>query len=101
MEGVEALPRKNGELVFAEPWQGRAFGMAVALSEQGAFAWEEFRQELIAQVAAAERRGGSFEYYEVWLATFERLLAAKGLVKGAEVEEYAFQFEFGERDEVF
>ena len=72
-----------------------------ALSEQGAFAWEEFRQELIAQVAAAERRGGSFEYYEVWLATFERLLADKGLVSGAEVEECAFQFEFGERDEVF
>ena len=101
MTGGTAVPRKNGELVFAEPWQGRAFGMAVALSEQGAFAWEEFRQELIAQVAAAERRGGSFEYYEVWLATFERLLAAKGLVSGAEVEECAFPFEFGERDEVF
>ena len=101
MTGPAAMPRRNGELVFAEPWQGRAFGMAVALSERGAFAWEEFRQELIAQVAAAERRGGPFEYYEVWLATFERLLAAKGLVTGAEVEECAFQFEFGERDEVF
>jgi nitrile hydratase accessory protein len=101
MTGPAAMPRKNGELVFAEPWQGRAFGMAVALSEQGAFAWEEFRQELIAQVAAAEQRGGRFEYYEVWLATFERLLAAKGLVSGAEVEECTFQFEFGERDEVF
>ena len=101
MTGPAAMPRRNGELVFAEPWQGRAFGMAVALSERGAFAWEEFRQELIAQVAAAERRGGPFAYYEVWLATFERLLAAKGLVTGAEVEECAFQFEFGERDEVF
>jgi nitrile hydratase accessory protein len=101
MTGPAAVPRKNGDLVFAEPWQGRAFGMAVALSEQGAFDWEEFRQELIAQVAAAEGRGGSFEYYEIWLATFERLLAVKGLVSGAEVEECAFQFEFGERDEVF
>jgi nitrile hydratase accessory protein len=101
MTGPAAMPRRNGELVFAEPWQGRVFGMAVALSERGAFAWEDFRQELIAQVAAAERRGGPFEYYEVWLATFERLLAAKGLVSGAEVEECAFQFEFGERDEVF
>jgi cobaltochelatase CobN len=101
MTGPAAVPRKNGELVFAEPWQGRAFGMAVALSERGAFAWEEFRRELIVQVAAAERRGGPFEYYEIWLATFERLLAVKGLVSGAEVEECAFQFEFGERDEVF
>jgi len=101
MTGPAAVPRKNGDLVFAEPWQGRAFGMAVALSEQGAFDWEEFRQELIAQVGAAEGRGGPFEYYEIWLATFERLLAVKGLVSGAEVEECAFQFEFGERDEVF
>jgi nitrile hydratase accessory protein len=101
MTGPAAMPRRNGELVFAEPWQGRVFGMAVALSERGAFAWEDFRLELIAQVAAAEQRGGPFEYYEVWLATFERLLAAKGLVSGAEVEECTFQFEFGERDEVF
>ncbi|HET9317868.1 MAG TPA: cobalt chelatase, partial [Vicinamibacteria bacterium] len=46
MEGHAALPRKNGELVFDEPWQGRAFGMAVALHEGGAYDWEEFRQEL-------------------------------------------------------
>ena len=26
-----ALPRKNGELVFQAPWEGRAFGMAVVL----------------------------------------------------------------------
>ena len=30
-----------------------------------------------------------------------KVLAAKGLVSGAEVEECTFQFEFGERDEVF
>ena len=33
MSGQAALPRKNGELVFDEPWQGRVFGMAVALHE--------------------------------------------------------------------
>jgi nitrile hydratase accessory protein len=101
MTGAAAMPRKNGELVFAEPWQGRAFGMAVALSEQGAFTWEEFRQTLIAQVAVAERSPGPFEYYEVWLATFERLLAAKGIVASGELDESTFQFEFGERDDVF
>src|SRR5262249_42939048 len=26
MQGTIALPRKNGELVFEEPWQGRVFG---------------------------------------------------------------------------
>jgi hypothetical protein len=28
-----AVPRKNGELVFEAPWEGRVFGMAVAMSE--------------------------------------------------------------------
>ena len=95
------LPRSNGELVFDEPWQGRVFGMAVALHEDGRYEWEEFRQALIARIAAAERGGGPFVYYEIWLATFEELLARKGLVTAGEPEESTFQFEFGERDEVF
>jgi cobaltochelatase CobN len=101
LEGPAALPRRNGELVFEEPWQGRAFGMAVALHEQGLFAWEEFRQELIARIAAAEAAGGPFDYYEAWLGAFERLLANRGLVSGGQLEETTFQFEFGERDDVF
>lgn len=101
MEGRASLPRKNGELVFEEPWQGRVFGMAVALHEQGAYEWDEFRQVLIAQVAAAESRGGPFVYYEIWLATFEELLSKKGLVAPDDLEETTYQFEFGERDDVF
>ena len=27
MDGPAALPLKNGELVFEEPWQGRVFGI--------------------------------------------------------------------------
>lgn len=101
MAGQVALPRKNGELVFDEPWQGRVFGMAVALHEQGLYDWDEFRRALIAQVQAAEARPGPFVYYEVWLATFEGLLADKGVVTREELEETTYQFEFGERDDVF
>lgn len=101
MRDQAALPRKNGELVFEDPWQGRVFGMAVALHEQGVYDWEEFRQGLIARIAAAEARGGPFAYYELWLQTFEALLTEKGLVTPGELEEAAFQFEFGERDDVF
>ena len=101
MEGQAAVPRKNGELLFEEPWQGRVFGMAVALHERGRFEWEEFRRALIAQIAAAEARPGPFVYYEIWLRTFEELLAGKGLVTGAELDETTYQFEFGERDDVF
>ena len=101
MQGKAGMPRRNGELVFDEPWQGRVFGMAVALHEQGLYDWDEFRSALIAQIAAAETRGGAFVYYEIWLVTFEALLADKGLVTPTELEETTFQFEFGERDEVY
>jgi len=99
--GEATVPRKNGELVFEAPWQGRVFGMAVALSEQGLFPWEEFRQALIAEVAAAQARGGDFRYHDAWLAALERVLAAREVVRAGELEETTFQFEFGERDEVF
>jgi len=101
MQGQGALPRKNGELVFEEPWQGRVFGMAVALHERGLYEWEEFRRTLIARIAAAEARGGPFVYYEIWLESFEDVLARKGLVSAGELDETTYQFEFGERDDVF
>ena len=47
------LPRDNGELVFEEPWQGRALGMGVVLLERTGTSWAEFRRHL---VAAIERR---------------------------------------------
>jgi nitrile hydratase accessory protein len=101
LRGPSAVPRRNGELVFDAPWQGRAFGMAVALSEAGLFPWEEFRQALIREIAAAEARGGEFRYYDAWLTALEQVLAGRGLLRAEQLEEVTFQFEFGERDEVF
>jgi nitrile hydratase accessory protein len=98
---MAGVPRKNGELVFEAPWQARVFGMAVALSEEARYDWEEFRQELIRAVAEAETRGGAFEYYEAWLLAFERVLARKGLLAPADLDERTYQFEFGERHDVY
>ena len=69
-----AVPRRNGELVFEAPWEGRAFGMAVALSDNQHCAWDAFRNRLAAEIAAAEEHGDGSAYYERWLASFERLL---------------------------
>ncbi|MBI2965012.1 MAG: nitrile hydratase accessory protein [Chloroflexi bacterium] len=101
MDGRAALPRKNGELVFEEPWHGRAFGMAVALHEAGLYEWEEFRQELIRQIGSAESRGGRFVYYEAWFGALEAVLASKGALGAADLDEVTFQFEYGERDDVY
>jgi nitrile hydratase accessory protein len=101
MEGPDALPRKNGELVFEAPWEGRAFGIAVALSEGGRYPWEDFRQELIGQIAAAESRGDATSYYERWLAGLERLLLERGLLTEAELDARAAAIASGEREDVF
>jgi nitrile hydratase accessory protein len=101
MDGAAAAPRRNGELVFEAPWQGRAFGMAVSLHEGDLYDWEEFRQRLIAEIAAAERRDEPFDYYACWLAAFESLLHDKGILAPDELDARTFEFEFGERDEVF
>ena len=101
MEGRAALPRKNGELVFEEPWQGRVFGMAVALHEQGRLRVGGVPPDADRADRGGGGAGGPFVYYEIWLATFEDLLARKGLVTGEELDETTYQFEFGERDDVF
>ena len=101
MEGAAALPRKNGELVFEAPWEGRAFGMAVALGEARLYEWEEFRRGLIAQIADSEARGEGAHYYEQWLAAFERLLVEKGLLRPDEIKQRTGEFASGQRDEVY
>jgi len=80
------LPRQNGELAFAAPWEARAFGLAVALGEKGLYAWKEFSQALAAHTAAAQAQGEDEAYYERWLESLEHLALEKGLVTVAELE---------------
>ena len=80
------LPRDNGELVFEEPWQGRALGMGVvALGRTGA-SWPEFRERLVAAIATRPPGAGDSEataYYAAWLDALEALLAGRGLLDQA------------------
>jgi nitrile hydratase accessory protein len=93
MDEAIALPRSNGELVFAAPWEARAFGLAVALNEAGVYPWKSFSQGLARQIAQAEAgdagetlTGAPSAYYERWLATLEQLVVANGLVTPEEIE---------------
>jgi nitrile hydratase accessory protein len=86
--GPAAPPRSNGELVFAEPWESRAFGLVVTLFDAGVFEWSQFQAALIAQIAAWERdhpAGECFSYYRCWLAALESVLAQAGLVAPTDV----------------
>ena len=97
-EGI-ALPRKNGELVFEAPWEGRAFGMAVALNENGEYDWSEFQNLLAAEIADAEQGHDSSTYYERWLASLEKLLLDKGMLEADELEVRTTEYASGERDD--
>ena len=83
IDGPAAPPRRNGELVFAEPWESRAFGLAVALDAAGAISWEDFRRQLIATIAEWEEEHVAEEawsYYRCWLSALEQMVVSEGLV---------------------
>ena len=81
--GIAApLPRSNGELVFEEVWQGRALGLGVVVLKRTSAQWSEFRDHLVAAIAAHEpapRESAATAYYTAWLDAIEALLAPRGL----------------------
>ena len=88
VDGPAAPPRSNGELVFSEPWESRAFGMAISLSEAGAFTWPEFQAALIARIRARETASVQDEpwnYYQLWLAALEDVLVGLCAVSADEL----------------
>jgi nitrile hydratase accessory protein len=76
------LPRANGELVFEEPWQGRALGMAVVALERAGVPWAVFSRELALAIA---RHGydpdepAASAYYAAWLDALEQVLRDAGV----------------------
>ncbi len=75
MDGPAALPRDNGELVFAAPWEGRAVAIAVALVDRLDLPWDAFRLRLIDAIADDPDR----PYYESWAAALEALVVSLDL----------------------
>ncbi len=53
MHGFGPVEREENEPVFHEKWEGRAFGIAVAMNEDGLYNWREFRDKLVKEIAAA------------------------------------------------
>jgi nitrile hydratase accessory protein len=82
LAGTAPLPRDNGELVFEEPWQGRALGMGIVVLEQIGAPWVEFRRHLAAAIASrvsTPDESDAAAYYGAWLDALEALLAERGL----------------------
>ena len=83
-----APPRANGELVFDEPWESRAFGVAVALHDSGVVDFEAFRARLIGEIGVWEGSHApeGYRYYERWLDALEETVLAERIVDAASLE---------------
>ncbi len=86
----EAPPRKEGHLFFDRDWEKMAFGIAIALSKQGHYEWEDFRQTLIETIGEWEATHSlddpEWDYYQCWLAALEKVAIAAGVVEAQELE---------------
>ncbi|KAF1027017.1 MAG: hypothetical protein GAK37_02539 [Pseudomonas sp.] len=80
----DSPPRSQGKLLFSQPWQRDLFGLALALSKQGCFEWEAFRQHLIAAIARWEQLPcadqPAWDYYERFLEALEAVLHEHALL---------------------
>jgi nitrile hydratase accessory protein len=89
---VEALVSRlpgGGERAFEQPWELRAFALAVAAYHNGQYEWSEFQLSLIAAIKEWETSGGPapWSYYEHWLTALETVLAGNGLLSDAALDE--------------
>jgi nitrile hydratase accessory protein len=77
------LPRGNGQLVFEEPWQGRALGMGVATLERLGLTWTDFRPYLVRSIGrhqAAPGESAAGAYYAAFVVALEDLLSERRVV---------------------
>ena len=74
-DGPAAPPRRNGELVFDAPWQGRAFGLCLAILEKEGLGWDAFRRHLVPEIDA-DPDGA---YYDAFGRALDRFTAELGL----------------------
>lgn len=80
--GVPGLPRDDEGVVFAAPWEAKAFALVVHLHQRGAFAWQDWVSSLSAEIAEDRARPVETPYYELWLSAAEKLMTRQGLVEG-------------------
>jgi nitrile hydratase accessory protein len=81
-QSVPSIPRNTEGPVFRAPWEAQAFALALALNERGLFTWTEWAATLGDEIKKAQAAGDpdtGETYYHHWLATLERIVAAKGL----------------------
>jgi nitrile hydratase accessory protein len=92
-ELVSRLPGgAPGDRTFDQPWELRAFAMAVAAYHNGQYEWSEFQLSLIESIRQWEAAGPAagpepWSYYAHWLTALETVLAGNGVLSEAALDE--------------
>jgi nitrile hydratase accessory protein len=90
--GLGEVRRKAEELIcdmpgagedqryFNEPWELRAFALAVTGCQEGYYEWSQFQRLLIESIKRWEdgNQDAPWSYYEHWLNALETVLAGAG-----------------------
>ena len=85
------LPRDSDGPLFREPWEARAFAMALALHQAGLFTWDEWAETLGDEIRRAQSVGDpdtGETYYRHWLAALERIVGEKGVASAQLLARY-------------
>ena len=80
---LDALPRiptgPDDDIVFRAPWEARAFALVVQLHRQGHFSWPQWAATLGEEIRRAGPDSDGSDYYLLWLAAAEKLVAERAL----------------------
>jgi len=87
LTAIASIPREADEPVFAEPWEARAFAMAVALNEAGLFTWPQWAERFGGALMANTQADGPLSYYQVWLNVLAKMLAETGIASDTAVSQ--------------
>jgi nitrile hydratase accessory protein len=77
--------------IFREPWEAKAFAVALALHERGVFSWPEWTSILAKEIERAQAAGDpdfGDTYYRHWLRALERIVTAKGIATSETLNRY-------------
>jgi nitrile hydratase accessory protein len=88
---IDSPPREQGKLFFSEEWQRTLFGLTLALSKEGHFEWEDFRQKLIQSIGnwedtSACQEQPPWDYYDRFFEALMEVLKAHDLLDRAELQ---------------
>ena len=75
--------------VFAEPWEGHTFAIAVKLSEKGLFKWSDWTNALAEEIKEAKEQGNPDfvnTYYQFWISALETILLEKNILKKSDLK---------------